>query len=65
MAGFRKYTHPKVGGGKGRSSGYRTAGPGKGTQAGLPPKAPNPFKRAKMTVNRAAGTAKMPKGGIY
>ena len=46
-------------------SGIRTTNSRGGAMAGLPPKAVNPFKTARMTVNRTTGLAKMPGKGIY
>lgn len=59
------FMHPKVGGMKGISSGNRMSRSRGGSLAGLPPKASNPYKSARMVTNRAVGTAKMPGKGIY
>ncbi len=65
------------GGGKGTSMHFKIGGGGMGSSikrmfkvrggsfSGLPPKAANPFKTAKMTTNRSIGLAKMPGKGIY
>jgi hypothetical protein len=58
------YLHPKVGGSPktSRSSVNRTYGSG-GLTTGLPPKAPNPFRQARLVTNRAIGSSR--KKGIY
>ena len=60
--------HFKIGGGAGgmlKQSINRMSKTRGVSQAGLPPKAANPFKTAKMATNRAIGLAKMPGKGIY